>query len=494
MNMTLSALTKNNEEFDPIITGLTSDSRSVRKGFLFVAVPGARTDGRAYIKEAILHGAVAIVTSNQTPRPEMNDSEELFDWDKIAWIEHKNPRLFLAKAAAAFYHAQPETIFAVTGTNGKTSIVSFVRQILNKMNLRAVSLGTLGIEGIEINNTAGASMTTPDPVQLHAQLADLAAANITHVAMEASSHGLHQHRLDGVKIFAGAFTNLTHDHLDYHGTMEHYRAAKFRLFSDLISADGVAVVNADSDEFARIQDICHARNLKIISYGRNGADIIIKNLMPTTHGTIVKAIIFDQEIEFTLSFVGEFQIYNILCAVGLVLARCPKRLQEVIDIIPELTGIAGRLQCVKGNKPDSPAVYVDYAHTPDALQNVLTALHPHKHKEGRLILVFGCGGDRDKTKREIMGRIANELADIVIVTDDNPRSEDPAEIRAMITKGVEHAVNIGSRHDAIKTAIHMAKPNDLIVIAGKGHEQGQIIGDVVEPFDDVTEALMALNS
>jgi UDP-N-acetylmuramoyl-L-alanyl-D-glutamate--2,6-diaminopimelate ligase len=494
MSLTLSALTIHTLHNDPVIMGLTSDSRSVRKGYLFVALSGARSDGRAYIKEAIAHGARAVVTDASTARPDRLDDETEINWNEIAWIIDENPRLFLARAAAIFYHAQPETIFAVTGTNGKTSTVSFVRQILQKMNIRAVSLGTLGIEGIEVNNVNYASMTTPDPVQLHAQLADLAAASITHVAMEASSHGLHQHRLDGVKIFAGAFTNLTHDHLDYHGSMENYRAAKLRLFSDLIAKDGVAVINSDSDDYARIQDICHARNLKMITYGRSASDLIIHNLTAMPHGTKLNASIMGQAIEFTLPFVGEFQIYNILCAVGLVLARCPKRLQEVIDIIPNLTGIKGRLEFVKGNKVDSPAVYVDYAHTPDALKNILTALRPHAGENGRLIIVFGCGGDRDRTKREVMGRIANELSDIVIVTDDNPRSEDPAEIRASIIKGVDNAVNIGGRRDAIITAISMAKPKDIIVIAGKGHEQGQIIGDIVEPFDDVTEALNALNN
>jgi UDP-N-acetylmuramoyl-L-alanyl-D-glutamate--2,6-diaminopimelate ligase len=484
----LSQLLKQDDlSFDPMITGITSDSRSVRSGFLFVAIGGVRVDGRAFIRDAIQNGAVAIIVEPHTARPEIED----VDWSKIAWIEHEQTRLLLAKLASRFYDVQPETIFAVTGTNGKTSTVNFVRQILQKMNLRAVSLGTLGLDGADYSGRA-TSMTTLDPVHLHALFADLVAQGVSHVAMEASSHGLHQYRLHGVKIFAGAFTNLTHDHLDYHKTMDEYRAAKAILFKELVRSDGYAVLNADSDEFNYMKSICDARGIQVISYGRHATDLILLGTIAESHGTKTYLNLYGQEMEMTFPLVGEFQIYNLLCAVGLVTARCPKRLQEVIDILPQIHGVIGRLQFVQSPKPDMPAVYVDYAHTPDALTQILTSLRPHTN--GKIICLFGCGGDRDKSKRPIMGRIASALADIVVVTDDNPRSENPDDIRAEILVEAPDAVSVAGRRDAIHLAISLGGIDDIVVIAGKGHEQGQIIGDVVEPFDDVEEAHAYLTS
>ncbi len=470
------------------ISGISSDSRSVRRGFLFVALAGSNMDGREYIEDAIRHGAKAILVPKGTQQPLCMEGV-----DEIVWVEEENPRLALAKAAARFYGVQPETIVAVTGTNGKTSTVSFTRQIWEHLGYRAASLGTLGLQGgitVQSAEQSG-SMTTPDPVRLHAQLADLAASGIDHLAIEASSHGLDQHRLDGMNVSAAGFTNVTHDHLDYHGSMENYASSKRRLFDGLLKANGVAVVNADSVESENIKKICQERGITYWSYGYRGKELrlISRKAHPTGQHLVLE--IFGQEIEFTLPLVGEFQVMNMLCAAGLVLARCQKRLQEVIDILPKLTGVPGRLEFVPGHKQGA-AVYVDYAHTPDALENVLKALRPHTQK--MLVCVFGCGGNRDKAKRPVMGKIAAQLADINIITDDNPRNENAAQIRAEIKQGAPQATEIADRRQAIETAIKFCKSGDVLVIAGKGHEHGQIVGDHVEPFDDVHEAHLAMET
>lgn len=466
------------------ITGLSCDSRSVRRGYLFVALPGSIADGREYISDAIRHGARAILVPTGTPQPSCMEGV-----DEIAWIEDSNPRQALAKAAAKFYTQQPETIVAVTGTNGKTSTVAFTRQIWEKLGYRAASLGTLGLLGTNIQQSG--SMTTPDPVRLHAQLADLAAAGIDHLAIEASSHGLDQHRLDGMIVSAAGFTNITHDHLDYHGTMEHYADSKRHLFENLLKSNGVAVVNADSPESEKIKAVCDARGITYWSYGYQGKELKILSREPNPQGQKLSLEIFGQEIDFTFPLVGEFQVMNMLCAAGLVLARCQKRVQEVIDILPTLQGVPGRLEFVPGHKQGA-AVYVDYAHTPDALEHVLKALRPHTNK--MLICVFGCGGNRDKGKRPVMGKIASSLADIVIITDDNPRHENAAQIRAEIKQGAPQATEIADRRQAISTAMKFCKSGDVLVIAGKGHEHGQIVGDHVEPFDDVNEAHLAMET
>ncbi len=466
------------------ISGISSDSRSVRRGFLFVAIPGTLMDGREYIEDAVRHGAKAILVPNGTAQPVC-----MAGVDEVVWIEDENPRLALANAAAKFYGSQPETIVAVTGTNGKTSTVSFTRQIWEHLDYRAASLGTLGLQGAEMEQSG--SMTTPDPVRLHSQLAELASHGIDHLAIEASSHGLDQYRLDGMNISAAGFTNVTHDHLDYHGSMENYAISKRRLFDSLLKSNGVAVVNADSFEAGNIRRICETRGITFWTYGYHGKELRLISRKPQPMGQHLVLEIFGQEIEFTLPLVGEFQVMNMLCAAGLVLARCQKRLQEVIDILPKLTGVPGRLEFVPGHKQGA-AVYVDYAHTPDALENVLKALRPHTQK--MLVCVFGCGGDRDKAKRPAMGKIAATLADINIITDDNPRSESAAQIRAEIKQGAPQATEIADRRQAIETAIKFCKSGDVLVIAGKGHEQGQIVGDHVEPFDDVHEAHLAMET
>ncbi len=464
------------------IAGLSCDSRSVRKGYLFVAMPGSHFDGRQFLQDAVRHGARAILVPAGTAVPSFMD-----DCEEVAWIEDGNPRHTLAMAAARFYGQQPETIVAVTGTNGKTSTVTFAKQIWDILGFRSASLGTLGLHGMGVHQAG--SMTTPDPVRLHAQLADLAAAGIDHLAMEASSHGLEQARLDGVYISAAGFTNVTRDHLDYHRTMEEYARSKRRLFDTLLRSNGVAVVNADSPECAAIRAICDRRGIRFWTYGYNGEELKILSREPLPDGQNVSLRIFGQEISLKLALVGEFQVMNILCAAGLVLARCQKRVQEVIDALPKLRGVEGRLEPVEGH-PEGAAVYVDYAHTPDALETVLKALRPHTKR--MLVCVFGCGGNKDSGKRPMMGKIANDLADVVIITDDNPRNEDPAEIRAQIKAAAPNAREIGDRRTAIRAAVNFCKAGDVLVIAGKGHEQGQIIADRVEAFDDANEASLAM--
>jgi UDP-N-acetylmuramoyl-L-alanyl-D-glutamate--2,6-diaminopimelate ligase len=476
--MKLSALLHQPFTQDISIEGITSDSRAIRRHYIYVAITGSRHDGRDYIPDAIANGASVIITDH--PRLDAIP-------DHVEWITHPHPRLLLSQISAAFYGAQPETIAAVTGTNGKTSVVTFCRQIWHKLGVSAASLGTLGVQGVDVS--APVSMTTPDPVALHATLAEMSAAGVAYLAMEASSHGLDQHRLDGVKITAAGFTNLTRDHLDYHVTMEQYRDSKLRLFQDLLRDGGTAVANADIPEGEMIKNICQSRGLRFWSYGYNGDAFRILSRVPRPQGQAVRLNILGQEIEFILPLVGEFQLMNVLCAVGLVLARREKCLQAVIDILPQLTGVPGRLQFVPGHKDDA-AIYVDYAHTPDALEQVLKALRPHTM--GKLICVFGCGGDRDKGKRAVMGSIAHQLADHVILTDDNPRSEDPQIIRNMILESCPDADEIGNRRDAIRHAVRHAKKGDVILIAGKGHEHGQIFDDYVEPFDDVEEAQFAI--
>lgn len=474
----LSTLIDRPVSVDAEITALTSDSRNVQPGNLFAAIPGSRTDGRDFIAAALRQGASAILAPFGTPKPQDLNA---------AWIEDVNPRSLFAHMAAKFYGAQPKKIAAVTGTNGKTSTVNFPLQLWQAMGIKGASLGTLGIRSQKI--TVDGSMTTPDPVTLHAHLADLAAGGVTHVAMEASSHGLDQSRLDGVKISAAGFTNLTRDHLDYHQSMAHYLDAKLRLFSQVLDREGVAVVNADVPQAKSIQTICAERKLTYWTYGLKGKEFKLIEREAVAQGQKLKLEIMGRKFAFTLPLVGAFQTMNVLCAAGLVAALDDKKIDDMIDALPRLKGVPGRLQLVPGHKRGA-AVYVDYAHTPDALENILTALRPHT--ENKLVCLFGCGGDRDTGKRPVMGQIAAKLADVVIVTDDNPRSEVAANIRKAVLEGAPNAREIDGRRNAIREAVAMLDAGDVLVIAGKGHEQGQIFADRVDPFDDVTEAHSAM--
>ncbi|HEY0901778.1 MAG TPA: UDP-N-acetylmuramoyl-L-alanyl-D-glutamate--2,6-diaminopimelate ligase [Micavibrio sp.] len=470
--------------FDPEIEGLTEDSRRVEEGWLFAAFPGTKVDGRRFVEEALRNGAVAILSDRRLDIPAGAE---------IAVLESANPRRTLAQMAAKFYNRQPRQIVAITGTNGKTSTAWFTQQLWEALGLRAASLGTLGIRGLEIEalRTAKlAAMTTPDMVSLMAMLADIAVSGVDHLAMEASSHGLSQYRLDGVHVRAAAFTNLTRDHLDYHPDMNDYFSAKARLFSEVLRDDGVAVLNADVPEFAPLAKICAERNIRVLDYGRNAAALKLVTRTAAAQGQDLVIAIAGREYQVTLPLVGEFMVMNALAALGLVLAEQPERVGDLVQALGTLKGAPGRLQFVPGHK--DAAVYVDYAHTPDALENILKSLRPHTH--GKLYCVVGCGGDRDPGKRPIMGRLAATLADVAVITDDNPRSENPATIRAAMMQDAPGAIEIGDRRAAITWAVEQLNTGDVLVIAGKGHEQGQIIAGRVEPFDDVEEATRAIQN
>jgi UDP-N-acetylmuramoyl-L-alanyl-D-glutamate--2,6-diaminopimelate ligase len=460
------------------IRGLTADSRAVQPGFLFAALPGSRADGRNFIDDALARGAIAVLAPAGTARPAGHDN--------VALIEDENPRRRLAQMAARFYERQPANIAAVTGTSGKTSVVSFTRQLWTLLGHRAASLGTLGI--VTPEGEQPGALTTPDPVQLHRDLAALADAGIAHLAIEASSHGLEQYRLDGLRLRAAAFTNLSRDHLDYHPDMAAYFKAKRRLFCSLLPAGGTAVLNADAPEYEILRDLCRACAQPIIAYGRTGADLRLVDARPHGTGQHLSLHINGRDVEIDFPVAGAFQAMNLLAALGLVMAGGIEA-ARLVPLVGRLQGVPGRMELVAHHRNGAP-VYVDYAHKPHALETVLTALRPHT--AGRLIVAFGCGGDRDRGKRPEMGAIATRLADVTIVTDDNPRGEDPAAIRAGILAAAPGAIEIGDRAEAIRRAVAMLEPSDLLVVAGKGHETGQTIAGKTHPFDDSAVARAAV--
>jgi UDP-N-acetylmuramyl-tripeptide synthetase/UDP-N-acetylmuramoyl-tripeptide--D-alanyl-D-alanine ligase len=460
------------------IRGLTADSRKIEPGWLFAALPGTRADGRTFIADALARGAAALLVPAEGELPQLSRP--------VPVIRAANPRRRLALLAAKFYGRQPRVVAAVTGTNGKTSTADFARQIWMHLGRRAASLGTLGIVAPE-QEIAG-TLTTPDPIELHRQLAELAEGGIDHLAMEASSHGLDQFRLDGVRVTAAAFTNLARDHLDYHPTMAEYLAAKQRLFETLLIDGGTAVLNADAPEFVSLVALCHHRGLRVIGYGRKASDIRLERAAPTAIGQRLTIAMFGKRHELDFPLAGEFQAMNALAALGLVIGGGEDG-EAALKTLRKLTGVRGRLERVAVH-PNGAAIYVDYAHKPGALETVLQTLRPHT--SGKLIVVFGCGGDRDRGKRPQMGEIAERLADRVIVTDDNPRSEAPAAIRAAILAACRKATEIGDRAEAIRSAIAGLAAGDVLVIAGKGHETYQIVGDRTLPFDDAAIARDAL--
>lgn len=455
------------------IDGLTCDSRLVRPGFLFAAIPGTDADGRTFISDAVSRGAVVVLA------PPGTDAD-------VSVLHDSNPRRRYALMAARFYGAQPASIAAVTGTNGKTSVVSFVRQIWTKLGHQAASLGTLGITAPRMRTEKG--LTTPDPADLHASLATLAGQGVETLAMEASSHGLGQYRLDGVNVSLAGFTNLSHDHLDYHGTMDAYLQAKARLFGEILNADGVAVLNADDATWPGLSKIIEDRGCRLIGYGRQGTEICLLEAVPCAEGQRLKLRVMGQDVDVLLPLAGSFQVQNALCALGLVIAGGAAP-QTAVAALETLEEVPGRLQKI-AETASGGTVYVDFAHTPDALATVLGALR--SHTAGQLNVVFGCGGDRDRAKRPEMGRIACDLADGVIVTDDNPRGEDAAAIRAEVLAACASAREIGDRAEAIATAVAALGAGDVLVVAGKGHETGQIVGDEVRPFDDAEEVRRAV--
>ena len=465
---------------DPVLAGLTLDSRKVQPGYLFAALAGSRADGASFVVDAVKRGAVAILAAPDAELPPIDPG--------IVVLRDANPRRRVALMAAAFAGLQPATIAAVTGTNGKSSTVHFVRHIWEALGFTAASVGTLGIVSPGFAREAG--LTTPDPVQLHADLATLAREGVTHLAIEASSHGLDQHRLDGLRLSAAAFTNLTHEHLDYHRSMEDYFAAKARLFDELLPAGGIAVANADSERTAALGEICRKRGLRFWTYGERGQELRLLASRPTPAGQHLAIEVLGTRHEVELPLVGGFQASNALAALGLVVAT-GGQVARSVAALATLNGAPGRLQLVARHKSGA-AVYVDYAHKPEALETVLATLRPFAR--GRLIVVFGCGGDRDRAKRPVMGEIATRLADHVLITDDNPRSEEPAAIRAAIVHGIPADRRNWSevrsdRRVAIEQGMAALKSgDDLLLIAGKGHETGQTINGVTHPFDDAEVA------
>jgi UDP-N-acetylmuramoyl-L-alanyl-D-glutamate--2,6-diaminopimelate ligase len=449
------------------ITGITADSRKVKPGNLFFAISGTRADGARFIADALARGAVAVV------------SQRPVDSAGAVLVQDGNPRRLLALAAAKFYPQQPDLCVAVTGTNGKTSVAAFVRQIWQSMGFRSASLGTIGIVGPQGEEYL--SHTTPDPVDLHAILARLKEKDrVTHLAMEASSHGLAQHRLDGVKLAAGAFTNITRDHLDYHPSFGDYFAAKMRLFNELLPSGAPAVIHVDSPHGREMLAAAKRRGLTPYTVGEGGRDLKLLTRRQEGFGQVLQIEALGVRHSLYLPLAGDFQAFNALVAAGLVIVTGGKT-SETLRALEGLKGAKGRLEKVAATASGAP-VFVDYAHTPDALETVLKALRPYAKK--RLIVVFGCGGDRDKGKRPQMGAVVQRLADIGYVTDDNPRSEDPASIRAQIMAAFPQAIEIGGREEAIRTAIGTLKEGDLLLVAGKGHETGQTIGAEVRPFSD----------
>ncbi len=458
------------------LRGITADSRHVADGFLFAALPGATVDGRSFIADAVARGAAIILAPEGTawpagvpPRPMIQDPE---------------PRRRLAQIAAMLAGAQPHTVVAVTGTNGKTSTADFLRQIWTLAGHRAASLGTLGLTAPGFD--AGPGLTTPDPVALAATMRRLAASGVQRAAMEASSHGLDQFRLDGVRLAAAAFTNLTRDHLDYHVTLDAYRAAKLRLFADLLPEGAPAVFSTTLDPAsqAALAAIATRRRLDLRGVGENGGAIRLLRAVPRPDGQILDLAVGGARIEVALALPGLFQADNVLVAAALAEVT---GVAAVFDLLPRLVGVRGRMEHA-ATLANGAAVYVDYAHTPDALERLLSALRPHT--TGRLHVVFGAGGDRDPGKRPLMGAAAARLADRAIVTDDNPRTEAPKAIRAAVLAGCPGGIEIGDRAAAIAAGLAGLAPGDVLVVAGKGHEQGQTIGTTKIPFDDVSTVRM----
>ena len=460
---------------DPMIQAVTADSRKAGPGVLFAALPGTKVDGASFIPAAIAAGAAAILAG-----PEVPDQS-------VPVIRVSDPRRAYALAAQALYQRQPRVCVAVTGTNGKTSVATFCRQIFEALGHKAASMGTLGVTAIGQQLTPP-GLTTPDAADVAEMMARLADMGVTHMALEASSHGIDQRRLDGVNLTAAAFLNLTQDHLDYHGDMASYGRAKLRLLDTLLPRAGTAVLNADSEAFASFAAAAVMAGQTVLSVGERGQSLTLKTRQLLPSGQRLVVGFGTGEVTIDLPLAGAFQAANALAAAGLCIAAGEDP-ETVLAALSHLQGAPGRLQRV-GSSPDGGEAYVDYAHTPDGLETVLAALRPHT--QGRLIVVFGAGGDRDRGKRPQMGEIAARLADIAIVTDDNPRSEDPAAIRAAILAAAPSAQDIGDRRAAIVHAASLLRLGDVLVVAGKGHEQGQTVAGVVHPFDDVRETALAL--
>jgi len=479
MSVRLTKLVRRDLGSDPEITGVTADSRKVKPGFLFAALPGSKADGATFAQKAVEAGAAAIIADQ-----DLNLS--------VPTVVCRDPRRGYALAAANFWGRQPQTCVAVTGTNGKTSVANFCRQMFADAGHVSASMGTLGVTvskpGEADLQVTPPGLTTPDAGDVAELLMRISQLGVTHFAMEASSHGIDQRRLDGVRLTASGFLNLSQDHLDYHHTMDAYMKAKLRLFEQLMPRGATAVLNADNEAFPFFAAASVVSGQRVMSVGETGQalKLVERTLLPDGQRLKIRA---DGKLwDVRLPLAGAFQASNALVAAGLCRAA-GLSFEETFAGLERLTGAPGRLQRVGAGSAGGEA-YVDYAHTPDGLETVLQAMRPHVR--GKLIVVFGAGGDRDKGKRPLMGEIAARLADVAIVTDDNPRSEVPATIRAEVLAGGKGAKEIGDRREAIRAAVAMLKDGDILVVAGKGHEQGQIVGDVVHPFDDVQETAKAL--
>ncbi len=459
---------------DPEIVGITADSRAVEPGWLFAALAGSRTDGAKYLAQAVARGAAAVLIGSDVAEAPPG----------VAVVRSDEPRRALALMAARFYPRQPATIVAITGTNGKTSIAEFARQIFAACGHKAASLGTIGV--VKPDGAVYGSLTTPDPVTLHRTLQGLADESVTHLALEASSHGLDQFRLDGVRLTAAAFNNLGRDHLDYHPTMEAYLAAKLRLW-ELLPAGAPAVVNRDGPEAARASAAAHACGLQVHTTGIDGETLKLVSVKPSGFRQRLEILHEGRIRAVDLPLIGGYQAGNALVAAMLAIAS-GDAVDPVLAALADLHGVKGRLEVAA--EINGGIAVVDYAHKPEALAAALGALRPFAN--GRLICIVGCGGDRDTGKRPIMGRIAVEQADVTIVTDDNPRTEQPAAIRAAVLAGAVGATEIGDRAEAIRAGVAMLGPGDVLLVAGKGHETGQIVGDRVLPFSDHEEILKSV--
>lgn len=463
---------------DAEVTGVTSASSDVKPGMLFAGLPGARFDGAQFAADAVARGAVAVLVGR--------GKSQLANAPGAVVIEVENPRRALAIVASRLAGRQPEVAVAVTGTSGKTSVADFTRQIFTVLGRTAASVGTIGV--VKPDGATYGSLTTPDPVTLHALLADLAGEGVTHLAFEASSHGLDQHRLDGVNLAAAAFTNLGRDHMDYHPTIEAYLAAKLRLFTELLQPGQTAVINSDGAYADRVAAAAKERGLKVLTVGAAGESLKLTRCERDGFKQSLQLRAGVNDYSITLPLVGAYQVENALVAAGLAIAA-GESVAETLGALESLKGVPGRLEII--GEANGGLAIVDYAHKPEALAAALDACRPFA--TGRLISVFGCGGDRDRGKRPIMGAISAEKADITIVTDDNPRSERPEAIRSEILAGANGAREIGGRAEAIAEAIAMIAPGDVVIVAGKGHETGQIVGDRVLPFSDHEEIARALD-
>lgn len=465
-----------------VITGLALDSRAVREGYLFAALPGSRVHGGEFIQYALRMGAGAILTDAAGAAI----ARDVLAASEARLIIAEDPRQAFSAASALWYGAQPGTMVGVTGTNGKTSVSSFTRQLWQGLGHASANIGTTGIEG---DFEAGLAHTTPDPLTLHSALAEMAAAGITHAAMEASSHGLDQRRLDGVRLAAAGFTNFTQDHLDYHETFEAYFAAKAGLFTRVLGDAGTAVLNLDDPRGVEMMALAHAAGAELLTVGQHkDAMLRLTAQRFDADGQEMRVSWKGVAYQARLNLVGGFQASNVLVAMGLVMAT-GGLIGDLIPLLPRLKTVQGRMQKV-ATRVNGATVFVDYAHTPDALKTALRALRPHVL--GRLVVVFGAGGDRDAGKRPLMGQAAAAEADVIFVTDDNPRSEDPALIRAQVRAGCPEAADVPDRAEAILRGVDALGAGDVLLIAGKGHETGQIVGDTVYPFDDAEQASVAV--